>query len=894
MGGSIKKVEATSEDILNLARLHLKDKLPLSRMATEMGRSLMWCTKTLQEVGLYVGADGSDEERDRKWNHGNPLITVPAPFFKPGVEYVAVCKATGKEFDDFRNASGALTAHLRKLRVPMADQSDFKKKKFQTEQGRPWFVDHFEFIQPQPKEARTYQYQPRAEITEAQFTVIKKGYLEDGLSMRALEEAVGMSSSLIHRVLLEWNMFVPFPPLEDWPNKHERLEEYKRLRSEKAKQNIRFDKKGMPSFFEEGKNYVAICRQTGERFPDYLNASGIITRHLERIMPDMEHETNTKKREFFKTTGKPWYYEHFDFNEVDNVVQEKRKCAYCDWTTNDLSNASGWYTTHIVSVHNLTVEEHVKIHEEESLLFKTELERIEQKKANAIDMQVNPQNWVECGVCGEKLRAITQTHLAVHGMDHTMYKEKYGAKGIFNSTTSKKMSDTAILYNKTKQTYKENKLERAFREATCELQGIRKQKSVGKFMFDWCLEDRKILIELDGDYWHGYVSKGGYHFKQILNFVRDVKKDEVAKESGYRLYRIREKDVKQHAPQKFNSENDLITFLDRYEINLQDHPLLRLKEHDIIFSKEYCERGRDEMLKNEDLVDTLLEFWTTFYPPEKYIKDCIDLSKRPTTVSWLKGVFADSYYRSHKREKGLFDIFQDKGVLREVVKYRLGLNKKKELFDVSIMQLYRGIAVRTVYNVGVFPIEQARGVYQNNVQYDDVVYDPYAGWGSRMLACCERGAHYVGNDINLHLKDGYERIIKEKDLKNCTVTFGDSKVYQESLKGRVDFIFTSPPFYYDELYSYSETPKGLDTQTWFAKELLPVLVNCHAYLKTSGKMVLDMNEKYVVELSHCLLNAGFTIVSTEYYGVKKSHYMRSGGQEKRQALITCNKQTSNQ
>lgn len=514
MGGKIKRIEATSEDILNLARFHLKEKLPLSRMATEMGRSLMWCTRTLKEAGLYVGADGSDEEKDRKWNHGNPIITAPKPFFKEGIEYVAVCKATGKEFDDFRNTSGALTTHLRKLRVPMADQSDFKKKKFQTEQGRPWFVDHFEFIQPKPKEKRKHQYQPRAEITETQFAAIKKGYLEDGLSMRALEKSVGMSSSLIHRVLLEWDMFVPFPPLKNWPNKHERLEEHRRLRSEKTKKNIRFDKKGAPSFFEEGKDYVAVCKQTGKRFSDYMNASGIITRHLEQIMPDMKHETNTKKREFFKTTGRPWYHEHFDFHETKIVVKEKRKCAYCDWTTNDLTNASGWYTVHLRSAHNFDVHQHVKQFPDESHLFATELKR----RSHNEWVKSDPSRRISCKVCGEEMKKITETHLQKHGMTLSDYRARF----------IKTMSDeTAIKF---KELYENNlkHLGSSFTSAAqTEIADMLKElglevlmndkKTLSGVELDIYVPSLNLAIEYNGIYYHSEI--GGkkdrmYHLKK--------------------------------------------------------------------------------------------------------------------------------------------------------------------------------------------------------------------------------------------------------------------------------------------------------------------------------------------------------------------------------------------
>ncbi len=535
MGGNIKKIEATSQDILELARLHLNEKVPLKQVAERFGRSLLWCTKALQEVGLYVGADGSDEERDRKWNHGNPLIKVQEPFFKEGVEYIAVCKATGKEFNDFRNASGTLTAHLRELRVPMADQSDFKKKKFQTEQGRPWFVDHFEFVIPKPKEARVYQYQPRVEITKEQFEAIKKGYLKDGLFMRELEQVVNMSSSLINRVLLEWNMFVPFPPVENWPSRQERLDEHRRLKLEKAKENIRFDKKGTSSFFEDGKSYVAICKQTGEQFHDYLNASGIITRHLEKIMPDLQHETNTKKREFFKTTGKPWYHEHFHFNEAEVVEQEKRKCAYCDWTTNDLTNSSGWYTTHIRDAHNKEVQEHLVEHPEESSLFQTEVQRIQRREL--IENDVNYS--IECKICGERMFKITDTHvMSKHGISLAEYKEKY----LLNNTLSKASFDKfKEVYDKGLKLHEPTFTSKGQKEVADYITSLgfevlmNHKKTLAGIELDVFVPSKGFAVEYNGLYHHSEI--GG---KKAKNF--HLSKTLACEENNIRLIHIFEDD----------------------------------------------------------------------------------------------------------------------------------------------------------------------------------------------------------------------------------------------------------------------------------------------------------------------------------------------------------------
>lgn len=724
----------------------------------------------------------------------------------------------------------------------------------------------------------------RIEVTQEEVDKIARLYLHDNLSHRNMAKVMERSTAWCTRVLKENGIYIDNPSGYA-ANTNELAAEIARLKKKKWN-NGEYKSSNHKPFFEPGLFYKAICKATNREFHDFENTSGSLSEQVFHLHPELRGQSKYKRSKAGKN-GEPWYAPYFDFERMEHHERPTIACLDCGWTTTDVNNGGGFMTAHVQKEHGSVVE-YTTRNPAHKHLFPTAMMR-EEYAARHVDS--SKDEFTVCKICGERLTSITNTHLqSKHGITHEEYKKRFGYEDIVSDVMSDKLSTITTTYNMGRNTYGENKMEKKFKLAIASIDGMKNQKPIDKFMYDWCLEEEKVLIELDGEYWHGHQSKNGYHYGQLSNFVKDVKKNKCAVDNGYTLYRILEGAITNLLPETFPSKEELLTFLERHHAPIENHPLLHLKEYDVIHNQEYCKRNYDEMMSNGAAVDTLLEFWTTFYPPEKYINECIDLTKRNQTTTWLKGIFAHAYYNSKKGTgRGLHELFNDRSLLREVVKYRLGLNKKRELFDVSIMQLYRGIAVRTVYNVGVFPIEQARGVYQNGVKYDDVVYDPYAGWGSRMLACAERGAHYIGNDINVHLKDGYERIIKEKELKNCLVTFGDSKTYQESLKGKVDFIFTSPPFYYDELYSYSEAPKGLDQQTWFQSELLPVLVNCHAYLKAEGKVVLDMNEKYVVELSHCLLSAGFTIVSTEYYGVKKSHYMRSSGQSKRQALITCEK-----
>jgi very-short-patch-repair endonuclease len=64
-------------------------------------------------------------------------------------------------------------------------------------------------------------------------------------------------------------------------------------------------------------------------------------------------------------------------------------------------------------------------------------------------------------------------------------------------------------------------------------------------LYDFYLPELNLLIEADGDYWHGNPNK----FKtlnevQLLNKNNDVFKNELAKENGYNLIRFWETDIK--------------------------------------------------------------------------------------------------------------------------------------------------------------------------------------------------------------------------------------------------------------------------------------------------------------------------------------------------------------
>ena len=113
-------------------------------------------------------------------------------------------------------------------------------------------------------------------------------------------------------------------------------------------------------------------------------------------------------------------------------------------------------------------------------------------------------------------------------------------------------------------------------------------------------------------------------------------------------------------------------------------------------------------------------------------------------------------------------------------------------------------------------------------QKDIVVYDPSMGWAGRMIGFLAACSHeelqrdtnsltYIGTDPNTAIFDRYEKIerfwkkeidqaCKGKVIPVCSgsETFDETEVYQQ-YKGKVDIIFTSPPYFAKERYSQDET-----------------------------------------------------------------------------------------
>lgn len=643
--------------------------------------------------------------------------------------------------------------------------------------------------------------------------------------------------------------------------------------------------------FSDDKDYIAVCNKTEKEFKDYLNISGALTIHVKEIYPDFILESKYKRKKIEIETGKFWYEPFFNIVEYNKEKKDVIKCAACEWTSYDTENTSGSLTKHIKEVHGLSVIEYQDKFNERHL-FKSFNEAESYKQ----DILSNPDKQVKCGICGEIMKTITNSHLKKHGFSVKEYKIQFGEEINSKSTIDKLTKNCGKISN---FKFKETKIEKLIFSKLEEL-GIKfdAQKKSDGYYYDFYLHERDIFIETDGIFWHGHDRDENWNYSTLNNVINDYRKSTV-KPDGKVFRLIEDISINEEILDKIKTKEDFYNYLNKENFNIKNHKIFNLKENDILFTKSKCLKSNQSLkpkFKNK-LIDNLLFLWTNFYNPE-LSDNFVDIDKRKREFK-LKGIFFKEFYEAKKiGNKNMNDFFlggdSENDMLKKVIEYRLGLNKAAEFFSFNIKNLYRGIEVRTMFNVGIFPIKQAKEIFEEFVRNDNsVVYDPFTGWASRLMSMenliKNKNCRYIGNDLNSNLSKGYNRIISDNfkgSEKKIDISFTSSTDERTELIGTVDYIFTSPPFYNDEIY-FDDYELYKNIREWEEELLIPVFKNCFKYLKSGKYISIDIKELYKDSIINCLEYCGFKVSHKDYYKVTKSHYNKNKG--KNQLIIHARK-----
>ena len=248
---------------------------------------------------------------------------------------------------------------------------------------------------------------------------------------------------------------------------------------------------------EEGYHYIAVDRKSGKEIDDYMNAGGHLTSHI-RKKYGVEIPTLYDRRKYYQETGNYWWEQWFDIVKVkDDAV---KKCPYCDWATVDVENKSGAFEVHLRTAHNMSKTDYIKEHPEEREYFALVNPSLD------IKMETDPEKFVICQLCGEKMGAINDSHLKRHHITKEKYIDLFGREGMISKTFHRRLSEIAVETNKNMKPVFVSKPEKEIGAFLAEhnieyISGERKLLN-GKEL-DIYVPECHLAIEYNGNLWHG-------------------------------------------------------------------------------------------------------------------------------------------------------------------------------------------------------------------------------------------------------------------------------------------------------------------------------------------------------------------------------------------------------
>lgn len=140
----------------------------------------------------------------------------------------------------------------------------------------------------------------------------------------------------------------------------------------------------------------------------------------------------------------------------------------------------------------------------------------------------------------------------------------------------------------------------------------------------------------------------------------------------------------------------------------------------------------------------------------------------------------------------------------------------------------------------IFKPSVARFVYERYGKKGGVAWDPCAGYGGRLLGAHAAGIRYIGTDVDAATIDGNRRLAKAISA-DATMVCCPAEDFDP---GRVDLVFTSPPYFDREHYSEADGQSwrkhGASLDAWMDGFMRPVVERSAKVLDAGSCLVLNV------------------------------------------------------
>jgi len=261
----------------------------------------------------------------------------------------------------------------------------------------------------------------------------------------------------------------------------------------------------------DGYHYVAYDPKKSFESTDISNKSGCLTSYIEKEY-GIKTPTLYDRRKYYMMTGNYWWEQWLSVKEVKDG--ETKKCPYCDWETIDVDNRSGAFAVHLQKEHNISKSEHLLKHPEDKEFF-----TMANHTAN-LQLETDENEFVECKICGKKLRRITDVHLKKHNLTKKEYMDKFSLSSTTCNSLHKRLSEIGTEANINMERFFSSSQEKEIKDfiESFGVECYTDRKILHGKELDIFIPSKNVAIEFNGNLWHSekFGKDKNYHLNKLI------------------------------------------------------------------------------------------------------------------------------------------------------------------------------------------------------------------------------------------------------------------------------------------------------------------------------------------------------------------------------------------
>lgn len=253
-------------------------------------------------------------------------------------------------------------------------------------------------------------------------------------------------------------------------------------------------------------------------------------------------------------------------------------------------------------------------------------------------------------------------------------------------------------------------------------------------------------------------------------------------------------------------------------------------------------------------IDTIYELLPREFPYFNYSEDVLnnDMKSVLTNINHNSGIkIIDHYFKNIfvsrvGRHKSPVEGWSDEGIIKRVISNRL---QYKGRWSPEIIR--QGLSItKLAPKVSVFRPYLAYNVCQKYLNKFSTVFDPFSGFGGRMLGTIAAGKKYIGQDCNADMVNYANDIIKKF---NIAAVVNNRDIFESA--GEYECLLTCPP--YNDKENWGQNIKNLCCDDWITECLKRF--KCKSYI-----FIVDKTEQYKDNIVETINNMSHFGHNVEY------------------------------